>query len=139
MAFNPLSDEQLFDLQTRFEQICVHTAKAPAKPSWAPKDAPAPEPPFQVVFRVPARKEWGTFRKQATTENLKAFAQENLAKATIVAVVTRTSSIVHDGKNRTDVVEAFDKLLDRWPAIPEAVAEMIGAMIGAGENESEKG
>lgn len=138
MAFNPLSDEQLAELEARFQRIYVHTAKTPERPRWASKDAPPPEPPFQVVFRKPQRKDYKTFRSQAANDGQRATAQENLAKATVIAVVVGAVQTVDDGRNRVEVVQAFDKLLDDWSGIPEAAAARIGALIGLGEDESEK-
>lgn len=143
MTFVPLTDEQLADLEAKVGSIYLFTAKARPKSRWAPEKAPAPEPPYQVVFRVANPGEYKHFRAQANNPATKAGAQETLARASIVAVVFNGAAVLHDGIVRgageRAVKEAFNDLLTKWPGAPEAVAEGLLELNGVAQDESEKG
>lgn len=142
MAFTPLSDEQLLELEGHFTNIYAFTAKARAKSRWAPEGAPAPEPPYQVVFRVAFPGEYKHFRAQANNAATKASSQEIIARATVIAVSFNGIVTLHDGNLRSAaekaVKDAFDALLTKWPAAPEAVAAGLMELNGMGQDEAEK-
>lgn len=76
---------------------------------------------WQCAFRKPTRAEYKRFRTMATGDS-KADAQEMLARATVVF----------------PSLEAFDALLEDYPAIPEAAAGRIADLTGFAVEESGK-
>lgn len=80
---------------------------------------------WECVFRSPTRGEYKMFRAAAHNSARVADANEALARQTVVHPPSR---------------EAFDALLDRFPAIPEAMAndEEFRAMTGVSVDEGGK-
>jgi len=140
-----LTDEQLCKLEETFGRIHEMTGKVRPRSRWAPPppDGAAPaQPPYQVVFRKPTPGEYSQFRAAANAEGRKARSQEDLARLTVVAVVTSKGTAIHDGEKRgaseTAVREAFDRLLDDYPGVAEAAADGIGELAGLAKEEQEK-
>ena len=139
-----LSNEELYQLETDHQRICRIAGKIRPRSPWAPTlpvDAPAAEPPYEVVFRKPKPGEYSVFVSNANSEGRKAKAQEMLARSTIVAVVVgkaKTLTIGTEPATVTAVREAFDRLLSDYPGIPEAAASEIGELAGLAKEEQEK-
>jgi hypothetical protein len=142
-----LTDEQLCKLEETFGRIHEMTGKVRARSRWAPPPpagtaAGPAQPPYQVVFRKPTPGEYSAFRAAANAEGRKARSQEDLARATIIAVSTGKATTVHDGERRGAVEiavrEAFDRLLDDYPGVAEAAADGIGELAGMAKEEQEK-
>lgn len=77
---------------------------------------------WEVVFRAPTRAEYKRFRSEINNPNTSADAQEKLAR-TCVVYPTR---------------EAFDALLEEWPAIPEACSKAFSRLMGLTAEEDVK-
>ena len=77
---------------------------------------------WEVVFRKPSRAEYKQFRGRVNNPQLAADAQEQLAR----------QCVVHPSK------EAFDALLEDWPAIPEAASKAFSALMGLAVDEDLK-
>ena len=139
-----LSNEQLYELENTHSRICRVVGKIRPRSPWAPElppGAPAPTAPYEAVFRKPKPAEYDVFRANANKEDRKAKAQEQLARATIIAITVGTLSTVADSadpKSLIAVREAFDRLLADYPGIPEAAAEEIGELAGLAKEEQEK-
>jgi hypothetical protein len=69
---------------------------------------------WQVAFRKPSRAEYKRFRSSINDPQLSADATEQLAR-TLVVYPSR---------------EAFDALLEEWPAIPEASSKALLRLMG---------
>lgn len=78
---------------------------------------------WECVFRRPTRAEYKRFRSMMFNPATQPEAQEQLARV----------CVVHPSR------EAFDALLERYPAIPEAVAQDILKLAGISVDESLKG
>lgn len=78
--------------------------------------------PWEVVFRKPTRAEYKMFRANSHNPATIADAQEKLARA----------CVVHPSK------EAFDALLEDWPAIPEAASGAFSRLMGLAADEDSK-
>lgn len=77
---------------------------------------------WEIVLRKPTRAEYKRFRSMATNETQKADAQETLAR----------SCVVHPTR------EAFDALLEDYPAAADACASSIMELVGLVTEESTK-
>ena len=77
---------------------------------------------WEVVYRAPKRTEYKRFRSLAHDPARKSDAQEMLA----------LSCVVHPSP------AAFEALLDKFPAIPEASADALGRLVGAETDDSVK-
>lgn len=147
------SDDQLWQLEERFERIHYHAGQIRPRSPWAPplpKDAPKLRVPYEVVFRKPTPAEAQTFRKQATDDAQKHKAQEVLARATVIAVAVAPAdrskppvfTFSEDSPDPRVAAkaprEAFDRLLVDYPLIGEAVAGDLGELAGATRDEQEK-
>lgn len=69
---------------------------------------------WTVVLRKPSRAEYKQFRSRLNDDRMKADAQEALVR----------SLCVYPSR------EAFDVLLEEWPAIPEAASEAVLHLMG---------
>jgi len=69
---------------------------------------------WEVVFRRPTRQEYKRFKASMHNPQLAPDAQEQLAR----------QCVVHPSK------EAFDALLEDFPAIPEAASEAFSRLMG---------
>lgn len=69
---------------------------------------------WEIVFRRPTRAEYKQFRTRLHNPQLAADAQEQLAR----------QCVVHPSP------EAFDRLLEEWPAIPEAASGAFSRLMG---------
>lgn len=74
----------------------------------------SPDYPYEVVFRKPTRAEYKQYRARSHNDQLKPDAQEALCR----------QCVVHPS------VEAFDALLEDYPAIPEAASEALMRLTG---------
>ncbi len=106
-----LSVDDLSKLRETYPQGVVHLIGKDAR--------------WEAVFRAPTRGEYKMFRANAHNTARVADANEMLARQTVVHPPTR---------------EAFDALLDRFPAIPEAMAndEDFRALTGVSVEEGSK-
>ena len=77
---------------------------------------------WECVFKKPDRGAWKRFRQLASKPDTQSEAQEMLALA----------CVVYPSR------EAFDSLLNDYPAIPEACAGRLGALAGIALDESSK-
>jgi len=77
---------------------------------------------WEVVFRKPTRAEYKKFKADAANPARQSDAQEMLAR----------SIVVHPSR------EAFDALLEDYPAIPEASSSAIAELVGFGTEEAGK-
>lgn len=78
---------------------------------------------WEVVLRKPNRAEWRKFKADAANPSTASVAQENLCR--VLAV--------HPPKG-----DAFEALLNEWPAIPEAFAGALHDLIGMSVEETGK-
>jgi len=77
---------------------------------------------WEVVYRAPKPLEYKMFRKNANNPATSADAQEMLARAIVV----------HPER------EEFAKLLETWPALPEASSGAIASLLGLAVEETGK-
>lgn len=147
MSFAPFSNEVLQALEERFDRIYVRTPE-PRKPSpWAKPGAPAPEPAYQVVFRPATPAEWSNIMSQANGEKTKASSPRNIALATVVAVSFDGAQTIVDldlaasdlRSAQKPVRAAFEKLLTKWPGVPESVSDDLAELAGVIREQAEKG
>lgn len=104
-----LTQEQLQELETAHGRIARVVGKPYPKIG---EDATKAPPAWEVVYRQPKRAEVKMFRAKNSKndpESVEALARQ---------------CVVFPSK------EAFDALLDEWPAIPEASAEALGRLMG---------
>lgn len=99
-----LTDEALAELETKHKRIARVRGKANADGSH----------PWEIVIRKPTRAEYKRFRSHVSNENTKADATELLVRAVVVFPTP----------------DAFDALLEEWPAIPEAASEALLRLMG---------
>ena len=107
-----LTPEQIVELEAKYDQIAIITAK----------HEPGQEPRFQCAFRPPDQAEYKRFRSLANQESHKADSQEVLCRACVV-YPTR---------------DAFDVLLKRYPGLCEAAAGRVADLIGFAIEEAGK-
>lgn len=69
---------------------------------------------WEIVLRKPSRAEYKMFRSRLNDDRLKADAQEALVR----------QLVVYPSK------DAFDALVEDWPAIPEAASEAVARLMG---------
>ena len=75
---------------------------------------PDGEPEWCVVYKKPNRGQYKQFRSRINNESLAPDATEQLARALVVYPSP----------------EAFDALLEEWPAIPEASSKALLRLMG---------
>jgi hypothetical protein len=80
------------------------------------------EPPWEVVFKPPKRVQYKMFRSMMHNPSQVADSQEWLARATVAY----------------PSAEAFDALLEDYPAISEVAAPKILELIGMSQELAEK-
>lgn len=141
-TFSPFSDEQLQALATLFPRIAVVTGKTLARPRWAKPGAPAPEPPWEVVFRAPTTGECDAFEGAATSDAQKPGALRTISRACVVAVSHNGVQTVHDGepkgKGEKAVRAAWDKLRGDYPGVHLATQNELMTLMGAERDEQGK-
>lgn len=123
MPYVPKSDrvtpEQIKQLEALHGRVAVVSDDAyPAEG----EEVPAGAVGWEIVVRRAKASEWKLFRKQSTTEGVASEANDWIARVCVVRVAGSP-----DGK---DPREAFDALLDEWPAIPERVGNIIAKLSG---------
>ncbi len=144
MAVKPIAqftDEQMQTLDVTFGDVRLVTAKTPEPKRWAPKDAPAPSPPWQAVFRRPTLGEGEAFEGAANKEQARAGAMRDLAKATIVAVSfggEQVTAAEAGRKGQGDVRAAWDRLRQAHPLAHIAAKDAIQELLGQEQAEAEK-
>lgn len=77
---------------------------------------------WEVVFRAPNRAEYKRFRAAINNPNTAPDAQEQLAR----------QCVVYPSR------EAFDALLEEWPAIPEACSKAFSRLMGLAVDDDVK-
>lgn len=77
---------------------------------------------WEVVFRKPSRAEYKRFRASSHNKDMAADAQETLAR----------QCVVYPSR------EAFDALLEDWPAIPEAASNAFSRLMGLAVEDDSK-
>ena len=77
---------------------------------------------FEVVFRKPTRIEYKQYKARSFSEQQRVDAQEILAR----------QCVVHPSR------EAFDALLEDYPAIPEAAGKAFSRLMGLAADEEGK-
>lgn len=75
-----------------------------------------------VVYRAPSRAEYKQFRSRINNPQTAPDAQEQLAR----------QCVVYPSK------EAFDALLEEWPAIPEASSKAFSRLMGLAVEDDSK-
>ncbi len=134
--FAPFSDEQLEKLETMFGagRIRVVRGVTPAPSRWAKKEAPPPEPPWEVVFRAPNEGESNAFEGGAHDPKGKTAALRILARATVIGVSHNGVITLHDGdqrgKQEKEVRAAWDGLRAVYPAVHMASQGEIQELMG---------
>lgn len=105
-----LTKDDLDEFRTKYPQGIVHIVGKDNR--------------YECVFRAPTRSEYKMFRANAHNDTRKADANETLAR----------QCVVHPSK------DAFEALLDKFPAIPEALSndDDFRAMTGISVDEGAK-
>ncbi len=138
----PFSDEQLQALDATFGDIRLVTAETPAVKPWAAKDAPAPCPPWQAVFRKPTRGEGEAFEGAANREDTRAGAMRNFAKAVVVAVSFggKQTIATEAGKaGQKDVREVWEEEIRKnYPLAHIAAKDDLQSLLGQEQAKAEK-
>lgn len=110
-----ISPEQIAELEAKHGSRIAHVKCARADVDGSPL--------WECVFRKPGRQEWKAYKRAIHNPAEIATAQEDLAlKCAILPA-------------RAD----FDKLLDEWPAIPEAAAKAFDVLLGIDVEATGKG
>jgi hypothetical protein len=147
-SFKPFTDDQLAELDDRFQVIEVYTPSPRPRSRWS-RSTTEPEPPFSLVFRAATPDEWAFIRRQLNDPRQKPNASYNLAKATIVAVSFGGEHVIHDGAPGTPPNDsraskgprdAFDRIL-RTPGfagVAEDLADKLAELNGVNATEVEK-
>jgi hypothetical protein len=112
-----LSPEDIDALEDQHKRIAVVRGKP-----YPTRRNPDPGPSWECVFRKPSRAEYKRFRQLISNDATRSDAQEQMARACVVYPSP----------------QAFDALLEDWPAIAEAASEKIGELVGLFKDESEK-
>jgi hypothetical protein len=115
----PLSKDQLAELEEKHGRIAHVVGKAVSS---FREPAKAPTPSWEVVYRRPRRAEYKLFRANANNPARKADALEILAR----------QCVVHPPP------EAFDALLDEYPAIAEASSDALMDLTSMSADDSGK-
>ena len=100
-----ISQEEIDKLETDHKRIAVVRSSE--------KDANG-QPEWAVVYKRPDRATYKLFRAQINNETLAPEATERLARKLVVYPST----------------DAFEALLEEWPAIPEASSKALLRLMG---------
>jgi hypothetical protein len=116
-----LTEEQIAELDAKHGRTAM--VRSPGRgPDKKGGDPVPPGTDWEVIFRKPRSAEYKRFRAANHNPALIADAQETLARQTVVYPSP----------------EAFNALLEEWPAIPEAASKAFAHLMGLTADESSK-
>jgi hypothetical protein len=138
MAFVPFTNDQLIELETRYDRVEVVTAPAPKRQRHHVAD---PEIPWSVVYRSPTMGESDAFEGAANNERMKPGALRELARKIVVGVSHRGTVTLHDGergKRSKAMEDAWERLRGDFPAVHLAGQGAIMSLMGGEAEEAGK-
>lgn len=140
-TFKPFADEQLCALEEAHRRIEVVRGAVPPAPRW--RSTVTPEPPWEVVFRVPTEGESNAFEMQSHgADKVKSAALRNLGKAVVVAVSRDGKHTIQstrgDREEMATVRRAWDDLREEHPGAHMAAQDALMSLNSMGREEAGK-